>query len=50
MLSPNNSRSQIERLITHAQSSLDIYAEELNDQAVSRDLAQAVHRGVRCAS
>ena len=47
VLSPNNSRSQIESLITHAKSSLDVYAEELNDHAVSSDLEQAVHRGVK---
>jgi cardiolipin synthase A/B len=44
--SPDNARSQIEGLITHATLSLDIYAEELNDHAVSQDITAAVHRGV----
>ena len=47
VLSPANSRPQIEALIAHAQHSLDVYAEELNDKLVSRDLQAAVHRGVK---
>jgi hypothetical protein len=46
VLSPSNARSQIEGLITHAQHSLDVYAEELADLVVRQDLTQAVHRGV----
>jgi len=47
VLSPMNSRAQIESLITSARRSLDVYAEELNDQVVSSDLQAAVHRGVK---
>jgi cardiolipin synthase len=47
VLSPANARTQIEALIASARSSLDVYAEELNDQVVSQDLTQAVHRGVK---
>jgi cardiolipin synthase A/B len=44
--SPDNARGQIEGIITHATHSLDIYAEELNDRAISQDIAAAVKRGV----
>ena len=46
VLSPNNSRVQIEGLIRSATKTLDIYSEEMGDQAVSNDLVAAVHRGV----
>jgi cardiolipin synthase A/B len=44
--SPENARSQIEGLISHATHSLDIYAEELHDRAISQDITVAVQRGV----
>jgi hypothetical protein len=41
VLSPNNSRAQIEGLITSARKTLDIFAEEMGDPAVSSDLVLA---------
>jgi phosphatidylserine/phosphatidylglycerophosphate/cardiolipin synthase-like enzyme len=47
VLSPTNSRSKITALITGAHSTLDVYAEELNDSAQEDALIAAVRRGVR---
>jgi len=47
VVSPNNARQQINRLIGSARSSLDVYAEVLNDQETARLLVQAAKRGVR---
>ena len=47
VLSPTNSRSKITALITGAHSTLDVYAEELDDPAQEDALIAAVHRGVR---
>ena len=47
VLSPTNSRSQITARTTGAHSTLDVYAEELDDPAQEDALIAAVHRGVR---
>ena len=47
VVSPVNSRSRIEAMITHARHSLDLYEEEMDDPAVERELSAAARRGVK---
>lgn len=47
VLSPTNSRATITGIITAAQHTLDVYAEELDDAAQEDALIAAVRRGVR---
>ena len=47
VVSPNNARQQINRLIGSARTSLDVYAEVLNDQKTTALLLQAAKQGVR---
>ncbi len=46
-VSPTDARSLTQSLILSARHTLDIYAEELQDAAIARDLAAAARRGVR---
>jgi len=47
VVSPINARGQLEGLIGQTKRTLDLYAEELNDPAISQALTAAVRRDVR---
>jgi hypothetical protein len=47
VLSPVNARATLAALITHARHTLEVYAEEVQDQELVADLAAAARRGVR---
>ena len=47
VVSPLNARGTLAALIAGARRTLDVYAEEVNDPAMSADLIAAVDRGVR---
>jgi phosphatidylserine/phosphatidylglycerophosphate/cardiolipin synthase-like enzyme len=47
VVSPNNARQQLDRLIGSARSTLDVYAEVLNDPQTIDLLLQAAKRGVQ---
>jgi cardiolipin synthase len=47
VVSPVNARPKIAGLIDHAQKSLDLYEEEIDDSGIESDLTKAVKRHVR---
>ncbi len=47
VISPNNARSDLQRIIDGARRTLDVYAEEVADGSIEAHLASARHRRVR---